>query len=81
MVNQYLMDFFDSIRSLKTRDSQTLRQSKIFLEYSEDFKNILKICEKEAKIPVISGKESFDILMRMKPSVCDYFSMTPNHYI
>ena len=73
--------FFDSIRSLKTRDNQTLRKSKIFLEYCEDFQNILKICERGTKIPVISEKESFEILMRMKPIVCDYFSITPNHYI
>ena len=73
--------FFDSIRSLKTRDKQALSDSQVFSDYSEDFQNILKICEKGAKIPVISEKKSFDILMRMKPGVCDYFSITPSHYI
>ena len=72
--------FFDSISSLKTRNSLTLQSQEIFSEFSNDYENILKICQHGSKIPAISEKDAFDLLHKMKPDVNDFFSITPNHY-
>ena len=61
--------FFDSISSLKTRDSASLASSKVFNEFSNDYKNILQISANGAAIPKISEKDAFDLLMKLKPDV------------
>ena len=44
------------------------------------YQSILEICQTGDTIPPISEKVSFDLLQRLKPSVNDFFSVTPNHY-
>ena len=72
--------FYDSISTLKSRDCSSLESSETFNDFSSDYENILKICENGAAIPPISENEAFDLLMKMKADVSDYFGVTPNHY-
>ena len=73
--------FYDSISQLKSRDSEFLDNSQTFREFSSDYQNILKVCESGATIPPISEQKSLELLQKMKPSVNDFFGVTPNHYI
>ena len=73
--------FFDSISNLKVSDPDELQNPRVFMDFSSDYQNILRVCENGLKIPKISEKDSFDILMKMKADVNDFFGLTPNHYI
>ena len=73
--------FYDSISSLKSRDYDSLERSETFMDFRSDYENILKICEHGSQIPTISEDDSFDLLMKLKPDVNDFFGLTPNHYI
>lgn len=55
--------------------------SDIFTNFVSDYHNILEICKHGATIPTISYSKAFNLLMKMKPDVCDYFGLSPNHYI
>ena len=72
--------FFDAISELKARDTESLKRSNHFQDFSRDFSHILEICKAGASIPVISLEDSHKLLQRMKPSVNDFYSVTPNHY-
>ena len=72
--------FYDSISSLKSKDMDSLENSDSFVEFSADYKNILKISEAGSKIPQISENDAFKLVQKMKPNVNDYFGVTPNHY-
>ena len=72
--------FFQSITSLKTQDKD-LRSSPAFKDYNEDYTNILEICRHKKDIPEIPLDKSTAILMKMRPSVTDFYSMTTQHYI
>lgn len=72
--------FFDSISTLKTRNTNSLNTSPYFADFCSTYQNILELCKTGDPIPDISEKASFDILQKMKPSVSDFFSVTPDHY-
>ena len=61
--------FFDSISSLKTRDTEALADSEHFNEFSFDFLNILEVCRHGPDIPALSEDDSFKLLQRLKPYV------------
>ena len=46
-----------------------------------DYEHILKICQSGNPIPEISYKSSTEILLSLKASVNDYYSITANHFI
>ena len=73
--------FYDSISNLKSKDYDSLGYSETFMDFSADYHNILKICEHGSQIPTMSEDDSFDLLMKLKPDVNDFFGLTPNHYI
>ena len=72
--------FFDSISKLKSRNIQAIQSSNHFHDFSRIYEHILKLCSEGATIPAVSEKESLELLKKMKPYVCDYYSITPNHY-
>ena len=72
--------FFDSISSLKTLDTDALQSSPSYSSFCEEYKNILKICSKNPRVPNISLHETRKILKTLRSSVNDYFSITAAHY-
>ena len=47
----------------------------------EDYKYIKYLCANKCDLPPISFTQSSSILHKLKPSVSDFFSVTPNHFI
>ena len=72
---------YESISSLKTQDKSSLLSSSNFKEWSKDCKYILAISEQQVDIPPISLEQSTTILLKMKPHVIDYWSITPTHFL
>ena len=72
---------FDSISALKMQNEESLSASTYFETWSEDYQYILELCKNKRDIPTISLKQSSEILLKMKPSVKDYWSITPQHFI
>ena len=70
--------FFDIISSLKTLPPITSPSFDIF---AEDYRHIMEICKSGAKIPRISLKEAKDLLLKIRPTVTDFFSISANHYL
>ena len=71
--------FFDSLSTLKTQQNEfSSPQSQRLLD---DYDNIIEICSQGPSIPPISLKDSTEILLNLKPSVNDFFSITANHFI
>ena len=73
--------FFDSISSLKSVDQQALNDSEYFQKFSSEYSAILEICNDGPAIPTLTEKQSFDLLQRMKPNICDFNGLTVNHFI
>ena len=71
---------FASIANLKTRSDER-SSSKYHKSMYEDYKHIIKICQNKQDIPRVSFEQSSQILLRMKPSVSDFWSITPLHFI
>ena len=72
--------FHQSISALKKADKDHL-QSKTFSEFLSDHDHIIEICKAGKKIPEINPDQAYDLLLKMKPSVKDYFSITSLHYL
>ena len=80
--DQHVQDgFYASVHGLKTCDRQKLENSSHFQEALSDYSHIIELCKASEPLGQISETEAFNLLMRMKPNVPDYFSVTPNHYI
>ena len=73
--------FYESVRSLKTCDSERLRKSEHFQESLDDYRHIIDLSKEGCRLDPITEVEAFNLLQRMKPDVPDYYSVTPNHYI
>ena len=73
--------FFDSLSSLKTHNTADLRQTEHLKEFFSDYDNVVEICASGPTILPISHKESTDILLKIRPSVNDLYSVTAFHYI
>ena len=72
---------YDSISALKTLDRFLPNPSPLLESWTEDYKNILQLCENKRDVPPISLQQSSKILMRMKPGVADFYSITPLHFL
>ena len=72
--------FYDSISSLKSQDHKSLQSSPNFNSWSQDYNYILQLCKNKRDIPSISIEQSTKILLRMKPTVNDFWSLTPTHF-
>ena len=73
--------FFDSLSSLKSLDTVKLTQSPYHSSLMEDYTYIRYLCSHKSDLPAISFKKSSEILMKMKNSVHDFFSLTTKHFI
>ena len=74
--------FFASIKNLKTSaDMINVTEHWAGIDIKEDYRNILDICRSKVDLPKISIEESTSILMKMKPTVNDFYSVTTLHYI
>ena len=71
---------FDSISTLKIKDRFTTNPSPQLTSWSEEYKYILQLCKNKRDIPSISLQQSSKILLRMKSSVADFWSITPLHF-
>ena len=72
---------FESLSNLKTLDEEKLETSPYHNNLVEDYRNIMYLCKEKQDIRVISLDESTKILIGMKSSVKDFFSITPMHFI
>ena len=72
---------FNSIQTLKTQDESSLQSSSMYDSWSNDFKYILEISRNKRDIPPISFDHSSKILHSMKPTVSDFWSVTPLHFL
>ena len=72
--------FYDSIASLKTQDISSFLDSPTSQLLVQDYTNIIELCASGPKIPPISMEKSTQILLNLKPSVNDFYSITANHY-
>ena len=72
---------FDSISTLKSQDETKLHAATNFLSWSEDYNYILQLCSNKRDLPNISIEDSTKILLRMKPGVRDFWSITPQHFL
>ena len=73
--------FFDSLASLKSPDMSYIHSTPEYQNTLSDYENIIKICSEGNKIPPISPCDSTDILLNLKSTVSDHFSITPYHFI
>ena len=71
---------YESIAKLKKEDIAKLSVSPMYESWSQDYHYILQLCKNKHDIPPLSLEQSTNILLRMKPSVRDFWSITPLHY-
>ena len=62
-------------------DQKTHKSSLYLSSMMEDYENFKYLYSHQIYLPVISLKTSSDILLKMKPNVTDFFSLTPKHFI
>ena len=72
---------FDSISTLKKQNLPSLQSSPLYASWTQDYHYILELCKNKQDLPSISLEQSTKILLRMKPNVSDFWSVTPLHYI
>ena len=81
-VGENIVDgFYDSISALKSQDNNSLQSSPNYNSWSQDYEYILQMCKNKCDIPLISLEKSSKILLKMKSSVNDFWSITPLHFI
>ena len=71
---------FESTSSLKTQKRTALKECPKYDSWTSDFKHILEICKYKCDIPPITLHQSTAILNGMKPTVPDFWSITPFHF-
>ena len=70
-----------SISELKTLDYKMLKASPYHSSLMEDYSTIKYLCRHKFDIPPASLKTTSQILLKMKATVIDFFSLTPLHFI
>ena len=68
------------ISSLKKIDPDR-PETKTFSQFLSDHSHISEICKTGRQIPEISFNQAHDLLLKMKPTVTDYYSITFLHYL
>ena len=71
---------FESIRSLKT-ESDPVSPETLHIDFSEEYKLIIDICNAGKRIPLISREISCEILKSIRKNVNDFYSITAQHYL
>ena len=73
--------FYDSILNLKSMDYTALESSLSFNSETENYKNILRICEHGTKVPEMTISKAREILKTIRPEVKDVFNISAYHYL
>ena len=71
---------FESISELKKQDKASLKSSPNYASWLQDYRYILEICKHRRDIPPITLDQSNSILEDMKPTVSDFWSISPMHF-
>ena len=64
----------------QTSDDEQLKKSPYNTDLLEDYRNIMDICNNKQEIPRISLEDSTKILLGLKSTVKDFYSITPSHF-
>ena len=72
---------FESLLNLKTFDFDQLSTSPHHDSLMEDYYNIKYLCAHKSDLPPITLTKSKEILLKIKPGVNDFYSITANHFI
>ena len=78
--NKVADGFFDSMSALKTCDLEALKNDSHLSEKFSNYEHILKLCQDNHNIPLITVEMASDILSRLKANVMDFFGITARHY-
>ena len=73
--------FFFSIKNLKSKPNPEEPKHDLTEPLIDDYKHILDICQNKVDLPPISLDSSTKILKKMKATVNDFYSITPEHFI
>ena len=73
--------FYHNIENLKTNLDPATENCSTCISFKFDHKLITEICKAGEKIPPLSLIEAEKLLHSLKPSVCDHWSISANHYI
>ena len=73
--------FYHNIENLKTNLDPATENCSKCIGFKFDYKLITEICKAGEKIPPLSLIEAEKLLHSLKPSVCDHWSISANHYI
>jgi len=73
--------FFQSISSLKKIDREFLTRSELYQSAQDTYRYVLKICRSGQHIPKVSLQTAEAILKSLRPSVNDFYSITPAHFL
>ena len=73
--------FFENINDLKTKLDPATVNCDSCESFKIDHKHIIEICKAGEKIPPLNLIEAEKLLHSVKPSVCDHWSVSANHYI
>ena len=73
--------FYHNIENLKTKLDPATENCSTCHSFKFDYKLIREICKAGEKIPPLSLIEAEKLLHSLKPSVCDHWSVSANHYI
>ena len=73
--------FYHNIENLKTKLDPATENCSTCHSFKFDYKLIREICKAGEKIPPLSLVEAEKLLHSLKPSVCDHWSVSANHYI
>ena len=72
---------YESIKELKTEPVKTHCDNVDHPDFSEEYRHILDICKSRERIPLLSYHDAERILMSLKKTVNDFFSITPLHFL
>ena len=73
--------FYKSLNQLKTVQDPNIEGCESCTSFKLDHKLIIEICEAGDKIPPLSLHDAEILLHSFRPSVCDHWSISANHYI
>ena len=73
--------FYNNINNLKTNLDPATDNCVTCEQFKFDHKLITEICKAGEKIPPLSLTDAEKLLHSLKPSVCDHWSISANHYI
>jgi hypothetical protein len=82
LAKMYLIDgFYNALKALKIPDPSPYLSNPYLIQAKEDLQSILTIASAGPKILSLSIDQTLTLLQSLRPSVRDFYSITPLHYI